>query len=170
MKILLVADLNVVHSRRYLDLIQKAGCDVAVIDSGRTATLGSGPVKQYYHWPRSGPSFRRFLGTALASTLGEFLVRLQLKRLLAVVQRDITHVQWIDDKAWLLADIGVQPLVLTAWGTDLNMTRDPAYDPVQRRRKGEAISKAALLVADSLDAWSTLKSWPTTRPDRFFCR
>lgn len=152
MKILLVADLSVVHSRRYLDLIQMAGCDVAVIDTGRAAKPGSGRVEQYYHWPWSGRSvLQYFLGASLALRVGEFLVRLQLKRLLAHVQRDITHVQWIDDKAWMLADMGVHPLVLTAWGTDLNMTRDPTCDPVQRQRKGEAISKAALLVADSQD-------------------
>jgi glycosyltransferase involved in cell wall biosynthesis len=79
------------------------------------------------------------------------VVRLQLRWLRLITRPDITHVQWIDDRAWLLAKIGISPLVLTAWGTDLNMTRDSNYDPVQLRRKAETISKAALLIADSQD-------------------
>ena len=43
------------------------------------------------------------------------------------------------------------PLVLTAWGSDLNRTRDRDHDPILRHRKAEAIGKAALLIADSQD-------------------
>jgi len=152
MKILLVADFNVVHSRRYFDLLRRAGCDVVLLDSGRTTQLGKVPANQYYHWPSSGQRLTRYIfGSSQARKLGEFLVRLQLRLLLAIIRPDITHVLWIDDRAWLLAKIGISPLVLTAWGTDLNITRDSNYDPVQLRRKAEAISKAALLIADSQD-------------------
>jgi len=42
-------------------------------------------------------------------------------------------------------------MVLTAWGSDLNATRDPHHDPVQLNRKAEAISAADFLIADSQD-------------------
>jgi glycosyltransferase involved in cell wall biosynthesis len=51
----------------------------------------------------------------------------------------------------LVAKAGFSPLVLTAWGTDLNLTRDPSHDPNLLRRKAEVIAKAALLIADSED-------------------
>jgi hypothetical protein len=86
-----------------------------------------------------------------ARKLSEFLIRLQLRWLWIVTRPDIIHVQWIDDRAWLLAKTGISPLVLTAWGTDLHGTRDRNCDPVQLRRKAEAISKTALLIADSQD-------------------
>src|SRR5437016_3510886 len=43
------------------------------------------------------------------------------------------------------------PVVLTAWGTDIGMTEDPSCDPVPRWCKSEAVSNAALLIADSDD-------------------
>ena len=152
MKILLVADLEFTHSRRYLDLIHLAGCDVVVLDSGQATQSGRVSAKRYYRWPRAGQRVTRYvIGPSLARKLSEFLIRLQLRWLWTTTRPDIIHVQWIDDRAWLLAKAGVSPLVLTAWGTDLNGTRERNYDSVQLRRKTEAISKTALLIADSQD-------------------
>jgi hypothetical protein len=149
---MLVADFGVVHSRRYFELIRSAGYRVVPLDTGRGHKTSKLSPDVVYQWPRSGEKLTKFfLGTRLSRKLGEFIVRMQLRRLVAKVRPDIVHVQWIDDKAWLLTKIAVSPLVLTAWGSDLNMTLDSNYDVFQRHRKAEAISKAALLIADSQD-------------------
>jgi glycosyltransferase involved in cell wall biosynthesis len=151
-KILLVADFSVVHSRRYLEIIRKAGCEVILLDNRRSAQFSGAPAEHYYLWPRNGYRFARHLfGSRLAGKLSEFLVRLQLRWLWTITRPDIAHVQWIDDRAWLLAKAGISPLILTPWGSDLNVTRDLNHDPALRRRKAEAISKTALLIADSQD-------------------
>jgi len=156
LKVLLVADFGVVHSRRYLDLIRKAGCDVVLLDNRRATSFDGVPGTQYYRWPRTGERFMRYvLGARLAGTISEFLVGLQLRWLRNRTRADIAHVQWIDDRAWSFAKAGISPLVLTAWGTDLNATRDPHHDPILRRRKAEAIAKTDLLIADSQEMIET---------------
>jgi glycosyltransferase involved in cell wall biosynthesis len=153
MKILLVGDYGVIHTRRYLDLILKAGCEVAILNTGRrTIHMDEVPAEQHYNWPRSGRHLTSYLfGSRLANKLGDFLVSLQLRRLWFNTHPDITHVQWIDEKAWLIANAGISPLVVTAWGSDLNMTQDRTYDPILLRRVAEVIRKTALLIADSQD-------------------
>lgn len=153
MKILLVGDYGVIHTRRYLDLILKAGCDVVFLNSGpRELQISEIPAENCYSWPRSGRSLAPYLlGAKLANKLGESLVQLQLRLLWAKIRPDITHVQWIDERAWLIGKAGMSPLILNAWGSDLNLTRDPSHDPELLRRKTEVIAQAALLIADSQD-------------------
>ena len=58
----------------------------------------------------------------------------------------------------MLANAGFSPIVLTAWGSDLNLTRDPSHDFLLLRRKAEVIGKCALLIADSQDMIEIAKS------------
>jgi glycosyltransferase involved in cell wall biosynthesis len=152
-KILLVADFSVVHSRRYLHLIQKAGCDVVLLDAGRRAyPFSKRLANDYYLWPRrGGERFTRCLiGPGLAANLSEAVIRVQLRLLCTIARPDIVHVQWVGDRAWSFARAGIAPLVLTAWGSDLNrIAEDPNYDTSAGDRIAEVISKTALLIADS---------------------
>ena len=143
MEVLLVGDCNVVHTRRYLDLATKAGCDVALLDTGkRDATKRGTSTHQYYGWPRSGWKIAvHFLGRSAGVALSDLLTGRLLRWLLTRVRPDIVHVQWTDDKAWLLAKASVSPLVLTAWGSDLNGTLEPGHDPVLRQRRAEGDSQ-----------------------------
>jgi hypothetical protein len=151
-KILLVGDLAVIHTRRYLDLIQKSGCEVVLLNSGQVTQIDGVCSHRYYSWPKAGRRFTRYVvGPSLAGKLGEFLVRLQLWWLWIIIRPDITHVQWIGEKAWLVAKAGISPLVVTAWGSDLSWTQDANYDPVKLRRKVEVLKRTALLIADSQD-------------------
>ena len=75
MKILLVGDYGVIHTRRYLDLILKAGCDVVVLNTGRPAIqIDEVPAEQCHTWPRSGRRLTPYLfGSTLGGKLGDFL-------------------------------------------------------------------------------------------------
>jgi glycosyltransferase involved in cell wall biosynthesis len=75
----------------------------------------------------------------------------QFRLLAARFRPDLVHVQWVDDWAWRLGRALAAPLVLTAWGTDINQTRDPAFDPAARARIAEALKRCALLIGDSAD-------------------
>jgi glycosyltransferase involved in cell wall biosynthesis len=152
MKILLAGEYEVIHTRRYLDLILKAGFDVVLLNTSRRGILVSEIPVEHWHLPRSGRTVTRYLvGRTLADKLGDALVRWQLRWLRTKIRPDITHVQWVGEVAWLIAKAGFSPLVLTSWGTDLNLTRDRGHDPNLLRRKAEVIANAALLIADSED-------------------
>ena len=73
MKILLVGDYGVIHTRRYMDLALKAGCDVTLLDTGRRdAAVGRISTGQYYSWPRSGRRIAaHFVGRPLANKLAD---------------------------------------------------------------------------------------------------
>lgn len=152
MKILLAADFSSVHSRRYADLISRAGCDVVLLEKGRFPQVSGHLARHYYPWPRAGRSLLRyFLGRALADKVGNALVEFQLRSLWRTINPDICHVQWIDDQAWMLTRIGICPVVLTAWGSDIRETQGASCSPRLRQQKSEAVSNAALLIADSQD-------------------
>ena len=153
MKVMLVGNYDQIHTRRYLHLILKAGCEAVLLNTGPTGTqIGEIPTEKCYTFPKSGRRLTRYLlGSSVANKLGDSLVRLQLRRLWASTRPDIIHVQWIDEKAWRVAEAGASPLVLTAWGSDLNSTRDSSHDPVQLQRKADVIAKSALLITDSQD-------------------
>ena len=153
MKVMLVGNYDRTHTKRYLHLILKAGCDVVLLNTGPRGTqIGEIPTEKCYTFPKSGRRLTRYLiGSSVANKLGDALVQLRLRRLWTSTRPDITHVQWIDEKAWRVAEAGASPLVLTAWGSDLNSTRDPNHDPVQLQRKADVIAKSALLITDSQD-------------------
>jgi glycosyltransferase involved in cell wall biosynthesis len=152
MKVLLAANFSSIHSRRYAELIAMAGCEVVLLEKGKFPQLSGELARRYHRWPRARPSLLRcFLGRRLAEKVGNALVEFQLQSLWRGINPDICHVQWIDDKAWTLTRIGISPVVLTAWGADIRMTQDQSCDPVLRRHKSEAVSNAALLIADSDD-------------------
>src|SRR5205823_4096276 len=137
---------------RYIELISRAGCEVILLEKGRFPQISGELARRYHRWPRAGQSILRyFVGRRLAEKIGSALVEIQLKLLWMRINPDICHVQWIDDKAGVLTRIGMCPVILTAWGTDIRMTEFSSCDPVLRRRKSEAISKTALLIADSND-------------------
>jgi glycosyltransferase involved in cell wall biosynthesis len=150
MKVLLAAHFDSVHSRRYAELISMAGCEVVLLEKGNLPQLPGGLTRRYYRWPRAGRSILRyFVGRRLAEKIGRAVVELQLKLLWMRINPDICHVQWIDDKARVLTRIGLCPVVLTAWGTDIRMTEDKSCDSVLRWCKSDAVSNAALFTADS---------------------
>jgi glycosyltransferase involved in cell wall biosynthesis len=63
----------------------------------------------------------------------------------------LCHVHWIDERAWHCATAGLHPLVLTAYGSDLNWTRLANHDPRLLKQKAEAIARCDLFIADSED-------------------
>ena len=152
MKVLLVGGFEVVHCRRYLSLLQAENCDVFVLDYSRS---GRPPSLSYFRY-LSGPwqglrLFEWLFSRRIARELSEKFVRLQLRLLFALFRPDIVHVQWIGDWAWRIARAGATPLVLTAWGTDINQTCLPHFDPGLRRQIREALTLSDLLIADSDD-------------------
>jgi glycosyltransferase involved in cell wall biosynthesis len=151
MKVLLAADFSSVHSRRYAELISMAGCEVVLLEKG-TLPQPVGLTHRYYRWPRAGRSIiRHFVGRRLSEKIGNALVAIRLKLLWMWINPDICHVQWVDDKAWLLTRIALCPVILTAWGTDIRMTEEESCDQVLRKCKSEAISNSSLFIADSTD-------------------
>lgn len=141
-----------IHCRRYVRLLQLAGCSVALFEhSGATSpTL---PGVDHYKYPRR----MRRLDSFMSSRALSFIHKRRLQPLLRLTQADVFHVQWMDDRVLDVNLAGGRPLVATAWGSDLNVpSAAPENDPV-RRRLGAALRALDLLIVDCDDIVETAR-------------
>lgn len=142
-----------IHCRRYVRLLQLAGCSVALVEhSGAISRTMAGV--DHYKYPRR----MRRLDSWMSSHALSFIHKRRLQPLLRSTRADVFHVQWIDDRVLDVSLAGGYPLVGTAWGSDLNVPSAlPANDPV-RRRLGAALRALDLLIVDCDDIVATARN------------
>jgi glycosyltransferase involved in cell wall biosynthesis len=142
-----------IHCRRYVRLLQLAGCSVALVEhSGAMSPTMAGV--DHYKYPRR----MRRLDSWMSSHALSFIHKRRLQPLLRSTRADVFHVQWIDDRVLDVSLAGGYPLVGTAWGSDLNVPSAlPANDPV-RRRLGAALRALDLLIVDCDDIVATARN------------
>jgi len=101
-------------------------------------------------FPRSGyNSYRRVLPDQTARRLRDQILVRRLRNLCKRVAPDVVHVCWIDFRAALCTRAGMTPLILSAWGSDINEHLEAGSDPVLRDFATEALSGASLTIVDS---------------------
>ena len=141
-----------VHCRRYVRLLQLAGCSVALIEHDGAISSAMAGV-QRHRYPRR---MRRLDGW-LSSRALSFIHKRRLQPLLRATRADVFHVQWIDERLLDASLAGAHPLVATAWGSDLNVpAAAPASDPT-RQRIGAALRALDLLIVDCDDIVATAR-------------
>jgi glycosyltransferase involved in cell wall biosynthesis len=139
-----------VHCKRYIHLLQLAGCDVTFVEHRGMEPLAV-PNVCFRRYPRRYRRFEKVLGTRMTY----YLRKQSMRNLWRRVKPDICHVQWIDDQLWHTACAGLRPLVATAWGSDLNVpAKAPADDPL-RQEIAAALRQLDLLIVDSDDMVAT---------------
>lgn len=103
-------------------------------------------------WPRGGRGvLRRLLGERAAERISSAIVEHRLRAIWRSTRCDVCHVQWIDRRAFYAARAGLRPLVLTAWGSDLNWLEEPSCPADDREKVGWALRNARLVILDSAD-------------------
>lgn len=80
-----------------------------------------------------------------------------VRRELARLQPDLVHAHYITSYGMLGASAGRQPLVLTAWGSDILVT--PQRSRAVRWLTGWVLRRAALITADSRDVLETIRHY-----------
>lgn len=101
-------------------------------------------------FPRSGyNSYRTVLPDQTARRLRDQILVRRLRNLWKREAPDVVHVCWIDFRAALCARAGMTPLILSAWGSDINEHIGAGYDPVLRAFAIEALSSASFTIVDS---------------------
>lgn len=141
-----------IHCRRYVRLLQLAGCSVALVEHSGAISPGIAGVEQYKY-----PRRMRRLDGLMSSRALSFIHKRRLQPLLRSTRADVFHVQWIDDRVLDVSLAGGQPLVATAWGSDLNVPlAAPENDPA-RRRLGAALRALDLMIVDCDDIVETAR-------------
>lgn len=103
-RILYVSDAQSIHTRRWAEHYRDVGVDVHIA-SFRAHAL---PGITVHHLPTGG------LGRA-----GYFLAVPVLRRLARALKPNVVHAQYVTSYGFLTAVVGLKPMVLTAWGTDV---------------------------------------------------
>jgi glycosyltransferase involved in cell wall biosynthesis len=139
-----------IHCRRYLRLLQLAGCDVMLVEHSGAQ---SRPIPGVDH--RKYPRRMRRLDGWLPTRALSFLHKRRLEPLLLSANADLCHVQWMDDRVIDVSLAGGRPLIATAWGSDLNVPAQASSNDRARQRIGVALRELDLLIVDSDDSSTT---------------
>ena len=163
MRVLFVAPGGWIHTKRPLEWLLRAGCEVTLTDDVDAFPEG-----------RAGYSFRPYpagrlrnlagrvagrfgkyrAGRCLAGAIYWLETRIVLRGLAALwkcLRPDVVHVYWVDRRAWHCAQAGMKPLVLTVLGSDVNERLEPGANPKLRRMTGKALAAADVVTADAED-------------------
>lgn len=133
-----------IHCRRYVRLLQLAGCEIALVEHSGVQSRPIPGVEQH-KYPRR---MRRLDGLVPALS---FLHKRRLEPILQAAQADLCHLQWMDDRVLDVSRAGGRPLVATAWGSDLNVPARASPNNAARRRLGAALRELDLLIVDCDD-------------------
>ncbi|MFC4307670.1 glycosyltransferase family 4 protein [Steroidobacter flavus] len=147
-----------IHCRRYLRLLQLAGCEVTLIEHAGAQSQPVPGVDQ-----RKYPRRMRRLDGLLTTRALSFLHKRRLKPLLVSANADLCHVQWLDERVLDVSLAGGRPLIATAWGSDLNVPAQAAPNDRTRQRIGAALRALDLLIVDADDSATTANLLAGTR-------
>lgn len=141
-----------IHCRRYVRLLQLAGCSVALLEHSGAVSAPVAGVERYKY-----PRRMRRLDGLISSRALSFIHKRRLQPLLGSTRADVFHVQWMDDRVLDVSLAGGRPLVATVWGSDLNVPlAAPEHDPA-RLRLGAALRALDLMIVDSEDMVDTAR-------------
>jgi glycosyltransferase involved in cell wall biosynthesis len=138
MRILYVAPMNSIHSRRWIKYFVEQGHDVHIVNVGFAANSRLANVTYHFEqldhnqYPVYVDLFKRFLP-----------FRRRLKRVIREVSPDLIHVHGVDAYAYIVHHCGFHPLVATAWGVEIML------EPKQSL-KYKFIVKSVLKTADAI--------------------
>jgi glycosyltransferase involved in cell wall biosynthesis len=151
----MIAAVDDIHSLRPLNWLLNRGCDVVFSSHFNPFPEGrDGYSFRRFPKPRGGLVLPKLLGEKIGAWLfrfSELTTALRLKMLWRRIRPTLAHVHWVDDRAHYCVKAGFHPLVLTVWGSDINNHFLPNANPASRRRVGETLAGADLILIDSAD-------------------
>jgi len=148
MKILMVARGDIIHSLRPLKQLLAHGCEVTLVDKVNPYPKGRENF-HFFYYPFAGRCFYRRLGPRLGEWLAYWACVRPLERLRKELKPDVTHVHWVDCHAYYCLKAGLQPLVLSVWGSDVNNCFLPGAKPVHKQVVGKALAGASMIIVSS---------------------
>jgi len=147
----MIAPGNDIHSLRPLNWLLKRGYRVIFSDVFDPFPEGRGGY-EFINFPYKLEKglFRKLLGKHISTHLSRPST-IRLKKIWHRTCPDIVHVHWVDDRAYCCVRAGLHPLVLTVWGSDIHSHFKPGASQAARRRVGNTLANADMILVDSAD-------------------
>ncbi len=150
MKVLMLGNRGSVHAIRPLKQLLDQGCEVFYMDNINPYPKGKfGYI--YINYPLVSRCISRKVGPLIGSLFTQITIIPYLKLINHKVKPDIVHVHWIDCHASYVHQAGLKPLVLSAWGSDINNCFSANVKPWYKKGIGESISAAETVIVDAPD-------------------
>jgi glycosyltransferase involved in cell wall biosynthesis len=159
MKVLMLAPGVSPHSQRPLNWLLDSQCEVTFVD-GTDPKPKSSNLYRYVHSPilQGARYFNKLLGEQLGTLIHTKIATFWLRNLINQIQPDIIHVHWVDFRAYACLKTNVKPLIVTVWGSDINICFHPNssqnYIKASQyyiRMIGDALAGADVIFVDSID-------------------
>jgi glycosyltransferase involved in cell wall biosynthesis len=141
LRVLVAGWPNSPHLRAWAEAVAAAGHDVHVAGRDAPQLPASTPGPRIHPLRAEGPPLLR-----------SFRLSKDLARLVAELSPDLVHAHWLPESGWMAAREGLQPLVCSAWGSDVFGARG-----LGRQRAKLALKRARLVLADSQDLASATR-------------
>ena len=148
-KLLFLAPGSWVHGKKALKAALNSGFNTVFVDFDDP---GLQPIQPYrfIKLPSSGYGiYSRVLPTPAADRLKDWMWEWWFKYLWKRFAPDLVHVCWIDRRAAFCSRAGMRPLILSCWGSDVNLQLQQGFDPTWRAFVIEALSGASLTIVDA---------------------
>lgn len=145
LKICFVGDLGSIHTIRWVQYFAEHGVETHVLSVGGPSAgpLPAGVVVHEFRAPRAKV---RAVSFAMAGLT--VLPRIwRAKKIFRQINPDMVHVHYISDHALITALTGFQPLVVTAWGSDVLV--GPKKNPFLKWLVRYVTKRAKLITCDA---------------------
>lgn len=148
MRIMLLTPVNEIFGERFLQLLLDAGHIVTFVGDKRPIDT-EGPDYNFFPYPGVFRTQSRF---AVVNRAVALLRLYYLKLIWRLTKPDIVHVHWIDFRAIDCVRANCHPLILTAWGSDINNLFVPGIFTEQHVNKViESLTLSDHITADAVD-------------------
>jgi len=151
MKILMFAPGSWIHSRRSLQWLFDSGHTVVFVSRTHPEIQDSDKFKFIYYPGARGKKYYSWLGKSLSSYIADWTIKTQLKIIKNRIKADITHLHWLDNRAYQVIFADMYPLIISVLGSDVNKFFKSEYNEEDRRKAGKVLQKADLVLVDSKD-------------------
>ncbi len=148
MRILLIDNALDTHSERFLSLLLNSGHQVGHV-TNKPRQLFS--IRGYHHFPYpSLPQLNNVRPYSFGKFLRDTFSGKELRRISRAFKPDVVHVLLISANAYHCVVSGLQPLILTAFGSDINDLFDSKQnDLLLKRRISRTLQFANCVTADT---------------------
>lgn len=120
MKICYVGSFSNIHTQRWVRFFAKQGHEVHVITTSPVQNENSDIKLYQLNTHRTGSYLLDLLAGII--TLPKQIIA--LKRLLSKIKPDVVHVHYVNEAAFFTLLTGFNPIILTAWGSDILISPD----------------------------------------------
>jgi glycosyltransferase involved in cell wall biosynthesis len=150
--VLMMAPGDHIHSMRPLKSLLSKGWFVHFADSLNPFPKGMDRFAFHpYPLPRGERTLSKLFGKRTGAEISAWTSIPRVKNLWQKARRPVTHIHWVDRRAYYAAKAGIRPLILTVWGSDINNCLNGDVDPVVLHQVGAGLRAADLVIIDSAD-------------------